>query len=192
MHSTLFKLYFILSLLASSKCACAISWPWHNINGGYSVAYSKSRKVGRCKELKLHTFLRWWPSEKMKTNGKLIFDRQVCCLNTIIMQLISRQTLLGKDKIKQYDFLIGSGHARKPILVKFNQCINNINSKFNIFQDFCGTDSKESAYNAGDLSWSGVGRAPRGGHDNALQYSCLENPHRQRRQAGCIHEVTKS
>ena len=103
------------------------------------------------------------------------------------MQLISRQTLLGKDKIKQYDFLIGSGHARKPILVKFNQCINNINSKFNIFQDFCGTDSKESAYNAGDLSSiPGLGRAPGEGNGYPLQYSGLENT-----MDRIVHGVTK-
>ena len=32
----------------------------------------------------------------------------------------------------------------------------------------------------GDLgSISGLGRFPRGGHSNPLQYSCLENPHGQ-------------
>ena len=30
----------------------------------------------------------------------------------------------------------------------------------------------------------GSGRSPEGGHGNPLQYSCLENPHRQRRLAG--------
>ena len=39
------------------------------------------------------------------------------------------------------------------------------------------SDSKESACNAGDLGWvPGLGRSPGGGHDNSLQYSCLENP----------------
>ena len=39
-----------------------------------------------------------------------------------------------------------------------------------------GSDSKESAYNAGDLgSIPGSGRSPGGGHGNPLQYSCLEN-----------------
>ena len=37
-------------------------------------------------------------------------------------------------------------------------------------------DCKESACNAGDLgSVPGLGRSPGGGHDNLLQYSCLEN-----------------
>ena len=38
------------------------------------------------------------------------------------------------------------------------------------------SDSKESACNEGDLgSILEFGRSPRGGHDNLLQYSCLEN-----------------
>ena len=43
-----------------------------------------------------------------------------------------------------------------------------------------GSDGKESASNAGDLgSISGLGISPGAGHDNALQYSCLETPRRQ-------------
>jgi len=39
-----------------------------------------------------------------------------------------------------------------------------------------GSDSKESACNLGDLgSIPGLGKSPRGGHRNPLQYSCLEN-----------------
>ena len=48
-----------------------------------------------------------------------------------------------------------------------------------------GLDGKESACNAGDLgSVPGLGRCPGGWHGNALQYSCLENPHGQRSLAG--------
>ena len=44
-----------------------------------------------------------------------------------------------------------------------------------------GLDGKESACNAGDPgSISGLGISLGGGHGNPLQYSCLENPHRQR------------
>ena len=42
--------------------------------------------------------------------------------------------------------------------------------------------------NAGDIRDSGLiprsGRCPGGGHGNRLQYSCLKNPHGQRRLAG--------
>ena len=48
-----------------------------------------------------------------------------------------------------------------------------------------GSDSKESTCNAGDLgSILGLGRSPGGGNGNPLQYSCLENLHRQRSLAG--------
>ena len=40
-----------------------------------------------------------------------------------------------------------------------------------------GSDSKESAYSAGDPgSIPGLGRSPGEGNGNTLQYSCLENP----------------
>ena len=49
--------------------------------------------------------------------------------------------------------------------------------------------SKESACNAeatGDVGLiPGLGRSLGGEHGNLLQYSCLENPHRQRSLAGC-------
>ena len=48
-----------------------------------------------------------------------------------------------------------------------------------------GLDGKKSACNAGDLgSIAGLGRCLGGGHGNPLQYSGLENPHRQRSLAG--------
>ena len=44
-----------------------------------------------------------------------------------------------------------------------------------------GSDGKESACNVEDLgSIPGLRRSHGGGHDNPLQYSCLENPHGQR------------
>ena len=48
-----------------------------------------------------------------------------------------------------------------------------------------GSDSKESACNAGDLgSILGLGRSPGGGHGNPLQYSCLKDPHGERSLVG--------
>ena len=44
---------------------------------------------------------------------------------------------------------------------------------------------KESACHAGGLGLiPGLGKSPRGGHGNLLQYSCLENPYGQRSLAG--------
>ena len=53
---------------------------------------------------------------------------------------------------------------------------------------------KESAFYAGDLSLiPGLGRSPGGGHGDPFQYSCLENPHGQRRLVDRgVHSVTKS
>ena len=47
-----------------------------------------------------------------------------------------------------------------------------------LYMDFPGgSDSKESAYNAGGLgSIPGSERSPREGNGNLLQYSCLGNP----------------
>ena len=48
-----------------------------------------------------------------------------------------------------------------------------------------GSDDKESTCNVGDLGLIlGLGRPPGGGHDNSLQYSCLESPHGQRSLVG--------
>ena len=48
-----------------------------------------------------------------------------------------------------------------------------------------GSDSKESACNAGDLcSIPELGRSPGRGHGNLLQYSCLENPPQERSLVG--------
>ena len=47
------------------------------------------------------------------------------------------------------------------------------------------SEGKESTCRAGDLDLiPELGRSPGGGHGNPLQYSCLENPHRQRSPAG--------
>ena len=48
-----------------------------------------------------------------------------------------------------------------------------------------GLDGKESACNVGDLgSIPGLGKSPEEGHGDPFWYSCLENPHGQRRLAG--------
>ena len=62
------------------------------------------------------------------------------------------------------------------------------------FHDFPGgSDSKASAYNAGDLrSIPGSGISPGEGNGNPLQYSCLENPMDGRSWYATVHGVTKS
>ena len=56
-----------------------------------------------------------------------------------------------------------------------------------------GSDSKESAFNAGDPgSIPGSGRSPGEGNDNPLQYSCLGNPMDRGAWWAIVHGVTKS
>ena len=53
-----------------------------------------------------------------------------------------------------------------------------------------GSDGKESTCNAGDPgSIPGLGRSPRGGHGNPLQYSCLENPMKRGTWWATVHGV---
>ena len=48
-----------------------------------------------------------------------------------------------------------------------------------------GSAGKKSTCNMGDLgSIPKLGRSPGGGHDNPLQYSCLENPYGQSSPVG--------
>ena len=56
-----------------------------------------------------------------------------------------------------------------------------------------GSDSKASAYNAGDPgSIPGSGRSPGEGNGNPLQYSCLENPMDGGAWLATVHGVAKS
>ena len=55
-----------------------------------------------------------------------------------------------------------------------------------------GSDSKESALNAGNLgSLPGLGRSPGGGIGNPLQYSCLGNPMGRGAWKAAVHGVAK-
>ena len=55
---------------------------------------------------------------------------------------------------------------------------------------------KNQPANAGDIrdvgSIPGLGRFPGGGHDNLLQYSCLENPMDRGAWWATVHRVGKS
>ena len=56
-----------------------------------------------------------------------------------------------------------------------------------------GSDGKESAYNAGDVSSvPGLERSPGEGNGNLLQHSCLENPMDRGAWWAIVHAVTKS
>ena len=57
----------------------------------------------------------------------------------------------------------------------------------------CGSDGKESAYNAGDPgSIPGSGRSHGKGHGNPCQYSCLENSMDKGAWKATVHGIAKS
>ena len=56
-----------------------------------------------------------------------------------------------------------------------------------------GSNSKQSACNAGDLgSIPGLGKSPGEGNGYPLQYSCLENSMDRGAWQATVHEVTKN
>ena len=60
-------------------------------------------------------------------------------------------------------------------------------------KSICGSDSKESACNAGDPgSIPGSGRSPGEENGKPLQYSCLENPMDRGAWQATVHRVAKS
>ena len=64
----------------------------------------------------------------------------------------------------------------------------------NLQTGFPGSSAgKKSTRTVGDLGLiPGLGRFPRGGHDNPFQYSCLENPIDRETWWAVVHGVTKS
>ena len=57
----------------------------------------------------------------------------------------------------------------------------------------CGSDGKESTYNAGDVGLiPGLGKSLGEGNDNPLQYSCLENSMDRGAWKAIVHGVMKS
>ena len=91
-----------------------------------------------------------------------------------------RETEKEREKIKEKK---REGKKKRILLVAF---ANSHGINIAPAESFPGgSDSKESACNAGDLgSIPGLGRSPGGGHGNPFQYSCLVNPHGKRSLAG--------
>ena len=56
-----------------------------------------------------------------------------------------------------------------------------------------GTSGKEPACKCRDRGLiPGLGRSPGGGHDNTLQYSCLENPMDREAWRAAVYRVSRS
>ena len=80
-----------------------------------------------------------------------------------------------------------------PSIIKATDPVFN-NCLFFLYVDFSGgSDSKVSAYNAGDpVSIPRWGRSPGEGNGNLLQYSCLKNPMDGGAWGNTVHGVAKS
>ena len=85
-----------------------------------------------------------------------------------------------------WSYKLGGDFARVSPLYYYNEKVNNWGFPG-------GSDGKESACNAGDLSSiPGSGRSPREGNGNPLQNSCLENPMDRGAWQATVHGVSKS
>ena len=116
-----------------------------------------------------------------------IFPIQVSCMAGRFLTIWATREAL---KLTPYLFFIHSTYnSSLSVSYMVTECF-----LYNYRQDFSGSsDGKESACHAGDLGSSpGLGRSPGGWHGNPLQYSCLENPHGQTRQAGYSPWCAKS
>ena len=75
--------------------------------------------------------------------------------------------------------------SQHSFLLSLNSTLETFLIAFEMDQASLVVDSQESTSNAGDLGLiPGLGRSPGGGSGNPLQYSGLENPHRQRSLEG--------
>ena len=77
------------------------------------------------------------------------------------------------------------------LLLLFFCIFKDVNYTYSVFPG--GSDSKESACNAGDPgSIPGLGRSLGEENDSPLQYSCLENYMDRGARQAAVHEVAKS
>ena len=95
----------------------------------------------------------------------------------------SKRNTLGKARKVSFPFCIRDNliFSYFWFLVTFNCSLSG------------GSDSKESAWNAGDLgSIPGLGRSPAEGNGNSLQCSCLKNPMDRGAWQATAHGVAES
>ena len=95
--------------------------------------------------------------------------------------------------LKQVKLLPLDFHPHYSLYIKCPSPALPMTSSFPIVRSQLSSDSKESAFNAEDLSAIlGLGRSPAEGNGNPLQYSCLENPMDRGVWQATVHGVVKS
>ena len=82
--------------------------------------------------------------------------------------------------------------GRDPELMEIIK-LENKNLKISIITSQVVLVVKNPPASAGDMGLiPGLGRSPKGGNGNPLQYSCLGNPMDRRAWRATVHRVTKS
>ena len=120
------------------------------------------------------------------------------CINTYLMQvgglsvdvLSLEEVTLSWEWKNDWDIIGGKVGSRviweglgrrKPVCKR----LKGVEMMLHVWASLVAQMIKASACSVGDLgSIPGLGRFPRGGHGNPLQYSRLKNPHGQRSLAG--------
>ena len=87
---------------------------------------------------------------------------------------------------------LGEGGTLQAAALEFNFCWSPVD----LWASQLVLAVKNMSANAEDIremsSIPGLGRSPGGGHDNPLQYSCLENPMDRGAWQATVHRFTKS
>ena len=100
---------------------------------------------------------------------------------------------LQKYRSRSGGTVIAASMLFPPTLNSLQSSLEQAGLSFVLLHFPDGSDSKESACNAGDPgSVPGLGRFPEEGNGNPLQYSCLENPMDGEAWQAPVHGVTKS
>ena len=125
--------------------------------------------------------------------NKLAQEREIPCTENLLWaRMCTMHIFPFISSSKQAHIIKGNCEVQRdstaclgPQVIKDSQNLNPVFPS--------GSDSKESACNAGDLgSIPGLGRSPGEGNGNPLQDSCLENPMDRGAWQATGHGVTKS
>ena len=99
---------------------------------------------------------------------------------------VNIEIAITEELCRQTSYMVSIKNTHAQIFV--------VNMKHALCTGFLGSSvNKESTCSAGDLGLiPGLGRSPGGGHDNSLQYSCLENHKDRRTWRATVYGVTQS
>ena len=162
--------------MATHSSILAWEIPWTEELGGLQSV--RSQRVGHDLMTKQHHLLLLLQFINIHSYESLLLDKQIhwCWM----LEGSKREGSLSPNaenclNVFSKDGHLANGHKRLlPMIGIILKLSDNIWALYNFPG---GSDGKASAYNAGDPgSIPGLGRSPKEGNGNPLQYSCLENP----------------